>query len=121
VAITIQAIETYLVGNGFTARSDTNKKYKELVHIASGERVYLNKAEPKVYSQLIVHPRHLNQRNRLLGLGHGIGSSQEKRFGSNLREFPKEMRNGSTACNYGVPFGFDSVTSLSVFVKDRFG
>ena len=121
MAITITQIETVLVANGFTAQPDTNKKYRELVHHDTRESVYLNKAAPGVYSQLLVHPRHLEARARLIEASTGIGSSREKRFGSNLRKFPKALNNGEKPCSYGVPFGFDTVASLELFLKDRFG
>jgi hypothetical protein len=120
VAINIDTIETVLLDNGFAFAHET-AKYKELIHTASGESVYLNKGDPKTYSQLIVHPRHLDKRAPLIGSGRGIGSSSETRFGSNLRKFPKAMNRGAKPSPYGVPFGFDSTASLKGFVIEVFG
>ncbi|MBK1621542.1 hypothetical protein CKO42_24645 [Lamprobacter modestohalophilus] len=120
MAINIDTIETVLLDNGFAFAHET-AKYKELIHSDSGESVYLNKADPKTYSQLIVHPRHLDQRTQLIGSGRGIGSSSETRFGSNLRKFPEAVNRGAKPSPYGVPFGFESAESLKVFVADVFG
>lgn len=120
MAIIIAKIESFLVANGFKVEGET-KHYKELIHKASDESVYLNKAEPKVCSQLIVHPRHLARREQLLKTVDGVGSSAELRFGANLKKFPKQLRNGKKPCAYGVPFGFDSTASLGDFTEQLYG
>lgn len=120
MAINIAEIERVLVANGFTFQHAT-KYYRELIHAPSGESVYLNRAEPMVYSQLIAHPRYLDQRQRLLDLNVGIGSSRELRFGANLKNFPKKVNRGERPSGHGVPFGFDSTAALETFVKALFG
>jgi hypothetical protein len=120
LAITIDTIETVLLDNGFTVAHET-KKHKELIHTATGESVYLNKFNPKTYSQLIVHPKHLDKRAQLISADRGVGSSSETRFGSNLRKFPEALNRGAKPSPYGVPFGFDSTTSLKGFVTELFG
>ena len=120
MAITIAQIETVLLKSGFSNVAEKSKD-KEFVHINSGESIYLNKAEPKVYSQMIVHPRHQDKRAKLVNSRSGIGSSNDLIFGAGYRAFPEKIRNGKTPCKYGVPFGFDSTVSLGVFLKEVFG
>lgn len=120
MAISIIQIESVLLTNGFYGVAE-KKYYKEFAHARTGETVYLNKAEPKVYSQMIVHPKNLDKRTRLINAGTGIGSSRENISGSGYHKFPEKINRGKDPIKYGVPFGFDSVISLEAFLKEVFG
>jgi len=119
MAISIAKIEFILLKSGFSEMADQSK-HKEFIHTRTSESVYLNKAEPKVYSHLIVHPRHLSERTQLINAGVGIGSSNDFLFGAGYRAFPERIRNGVKPCKYGVPFGFDSIVSLNAFLGHIF-
>jgi hypothetical protein len=107
--------------NGFYLVDDKKRYHKEFSHARTGETVYLNKAEPKVYSQMIVHPKNLDKRTRLINAGIGIGSSQETISGSGYRKFLEKINRGKEPIKYGIPFGFDSTISLESFLKEVFG
>jgi putative restriction endonuclease len=98
-----------------------NKVFR-LTHPAHSEPVYVKRGAGKsVISPLVVHPLYAPKLREWASIPGVDLSSEPYYHNSNLRGFPKRIRNGVTPINYGIAVGLRDTSALTALLVSILG
>lgn len=117
MSVTQPDIELILQSAGLQHTHET-KKQVLFVHPSSYEAIYLNRDSRS--PRLVIHPRHAPSREMLAAIP-GVLAKGELYHNSNMRLFPVRRNGGASDIPYGIPFAFESLSSLQEFLGQLLG
>ena len=107
---------------GFRLIPLTGNKVIRLTHPAYSETVYVKRgASQYITSPLVLHPLHAPKLRELANIPGVELSSDPYYHNSNLRGFPRRVRNGATPINYGIAIGLRDTAAMTALLVSILG
>ncbi len=114
--LSYEEISKLLLAAHFHIANETSKKIALRSNLLRNP-LYINKTAGTSPSTIIIHPAHESLKENLSSIKEVISHSDYWYHSSNMTLFPKRLNRGKNAIGYGIPFGFESETSLKNFIK----
>jgi hypothetical protein len=109
-------IEQTFVKNGFKLLNPTatpGAHCLDFYSVTNEQYVYYYRQDHR-FIRIVVHPEA--DISALLTL-NGVSCSQEARYGTDLKAFPKRLRRGKKPIQYGLPVDIESLEALDDFLR----
>jgi putative restriction endonuclease len=82
-----------------------------------GQYFYINKQAGGKASGLVIHPRFESHIDRLLSI-EGVQTTGTLNHKSSFRRFPRRLNRGNEPIPFGIPFGFETISSMREFIEN---